>query len=779
MKHKLLGAYLATTAILAPTVASADPTTLIVSAIWGSAAAAPAIGVALVKIGVGLLYSALGAALQSTTGKPKNGGVQTQTTTNGEQTPQSFILGRYLTAGNAVCPDMSHGIGGDTRYYTRVIDAGDVWSEGIEFAYVDGRKMEFDGATSPDGYGKTISVNNDWKDFIWAKFYDGTQTTADSMLIAKYGSYPNRPWQNDMIGRGIPYGIFTFLWRNEPQIYRGQPQIELVLKGVKLYDPRKDTTAGGSGAHRFNDRSTFEWTENPVVMIYNILRGITLPSGEIYGGGYAAADLPYSTWASAMNICDQTVGSRKRYIAGYEVKIGTADAGGEVPLSVIEELLKTCSAELCDVAGEMFIRVGEPALPVKYITDDDLLRTSPWGLKPFKTYDRSYNTVHATSPNPGAKWKANEAPPRVDTALLARQNGEELVANLSLPACTNNSQTQQLMKAWLADEARRRIHEFALPADGMLLQPLKTLSWTSTENQYTNEQFEVEQMGINTSSLAVSLLVRARSASDFVWTPGEDLNTSTPNPDPLLNAAVGLSNFTLSSLAIPDATGTNRRPALRMNWDAPATGVTGVKLQVRIKATGHLIFNGSSQDFDQGSYRLENGVLPETTYQARGRPIGPRETVWTSWTDPAAEATTGTQYVNTVDIKGQAVTKAVRVRKNEKKTIGSSWVTVASLSFTRDVGFQTKFKIAFALDGQGSGVGIARLQRNGADFGAQGAFSTGVQGAQDQKAWVVYDDQTSGGKVTYTLQFKKGSIPPYSYNVRVWNVDIEAEHVKR
>lgn len=630
---KLTTAFLTTTALLAPQAASADPTTLVVSALVSSGVtfAGTAVGTALVKIGIGLLYSALGSALSPNGQKAKNGGVQTQSTTYGEQTPQSFILGTYLTAGNAVCPDMSHGVNGDTRYYTRVVDAGDVWYEGIQFAYVDGRKMVFDGAASPDGYGNTISTGSDWQDFVWAKFKDGTQTTADSMLLAKYGSYPNRPWQSDMIGRGIPYGIFTFLWRNEPQIYSGAPQIQLVCKGIKLYDPRKDSTAGGSGSHRFNNQATFEWTENPVVMVYNILRGITLPSGDVYGGGYSAQDLPYSNWAAAMNVCDQTVGSRKRYIAGYEVKIGTPDIGGEIPLSVVEELLKTCSADVTEVGGEVYIRVGEPELPSKFITDDDLLRTSSWGLKPFKPYDQSYNTVHATWPNPNSKWKATEAPPRVDTALLARQNNEKLIADLSLPAVTNGSQVQQLMKAWLADEGRRRVHEFAIPGDGMLLRPLRTLSWDSTVNQYVDEEFEIEQMGVSAETLAVSFLVRGRNAGDYIWTPGEDLNTSTPDPNPIDNSPQTVPGFNATQTTIKDGTGADRKPAILLTWSSPLPGVTAIRFQTRVFGTNTVAVEGSTANVDQGYHPVSEGIVKSVQYQARARLVGPKNTVWTSW----------------------------------------------------------------------------------------------------------------------------------------------------
>jgi hypothetical protein len=34
------------------------------------------------------------------------------------------------------------------------------------------------------------------------------------------------------------------------------------------------TVAGGSGSHRWNDPSTWEWSDNPAVCRYNWVRGI-------------------------------------------------------------------------------------------------------------------------------------------------------------------------------------------------------------------------------------------------------------------------------------------------------------------------------------------------------------------------------------------------------------------------------------------------------------------------------------------------------------------------
>ena len=142
-------------------------------------------------------------------------------------------------------------------------------------------------AIHPD-YGPTLTRSN-YVGFAWCRFKDGSQTVVDPMLLDKYGSAGARPWEATMVGRGVAYAVMTYLWRDSPQIWDGRPTEKFVVKGIRLYDPRKDTTAGGSGAHRYGTTSTHEWSDNPVVMIYNLLRGIQIRGGHVYGGGFAAA----------------------------------------------------------------------------------------------------------------------------------------------------------------------------------------------------------------------------------------------------------------------------------------------------------------------------------------------------------------------------------------------------------------------------------------------------------------------------------------------------------
>ena len=91
-------------------------------ALWGGWAAGAAFSSTLVGgLAAKLLTSVALSALQSAMAPSSTGGGLTiSTTLYGEQNPETIILGRYATGGQAICPPYSHGK--SNRYLTHVIE---------------------------------------------------------------------------------------------------------------------------------------------------------------------------------------------------------------------------------------------------------------------------------------------------------------------------------------------------------------------------------------------------------------------------------------------------------------------------------------------------------------------------------------------------------------------------------------------------------------------------------------------------------------------------------
>ena len=156
-------------------------------------------------IGGRLLASVAISALQAALAdKPtaQQSGIRTQQTLTGGITPASFLIGKFASEGQLLAPAMSHGTVGGTpnAYLTYVIELGDIPGQNLLDVIVDGEEAPFGDTDHPD-YGTPLLGR--FEGYAWVKFYDGTQTTVDPMLLAKYGDYPDRPWTSDMVGQGI------------------------------------------------------------------------------------------------------------------------------------------------------------------------------------------------------------------------------------------------------------------------------------------------------------------------------------------------------------------------------------------------------------------------------------------------------------------------------------------------------------------------------------------------------------------------------------------------
>ncbi len=621
-------------ALLVADPASAAPVVWVIAAVSGTYGVVTAV---VVRFGLAIAASALTRALAKRRTAPPPPGIRTQGTTSGDTTSQSFIVGRYATDGNLVAPEMTHGTSGDTpnAYLTLVIDVGDMPISGFVGAIVDGHKVFFDGPVHPE-YGAEATGYFAGK--LWAKFYDGTQTVADPMLLDKYGTAAERPWTTEMIGRGVPYIIYTCLFDRE--IWQNKPTIRNIVEGIKLYDVRKDTSVGGAGSHRWGNSATYEYTRNPIVMTYNVARGITLPDGRIYGGGYSHDELPLTVWAAAMNICDQDFNNQETYIAGFEIRVGE-----DSPLDVIDTLNAAASADVADLGGVMHIRAGGPGLPVAFITDGDILRSQPQELDPFPNLKDTHNGIRATYPSPGELWEARDAPMRSDAAALA-EDGEELIADINLPAVTRGNQAQRLMAAWLKDERRFRRHNITLPPDGLLVNPMDTISWSSTRNGYESKLFDVGMTGTTPRTLVTGLSVREVDPNDYSFAIADLLPISAPSVTPVVILPQAVPGFGLQGVQIADATGTPRRPGLKMVWSGNLSDVRAIRFTLRVKLTGEIVASGSTHDVESGSWIISEGILPSVEYEARAMLVVNRPKAWTNW----VAATTPAIFLGAADI---------------------------------------------------------------------------------------------------------------------------------
>lgn len=565
--------------------------------------------------------------------KTASPGISTERKLTGGVNSRSFILGTYATAGAEVAPPMSQGSTSKTPnlYLTYVVAVSSLPIEGLRGIIVDGEHVPIESFNDPamPTYGQRLLGKFDHDGGrAWLRIHTGDQTVADSFLLDKFSSYPNRPWNGNMVGYGMGYMVTTFRWDSD--ITKGEPEIKYVVAGVRLYDPRRDSSRGGSGTQRWGQPATYGYTENPVVMIYNILLGIDMRDGRRYGCGADLDDLPLANWVSQMNRCDEVVDlgdgeSEPRWRAGCEVKVNEDEPG-----DIIDLLLDTCCGTIVEIGGVWKIRVGEPDLPVMFITDKDFLVTKPQELDPFPGVRESRNTINATYPNPAEVWAAHDAPTIRVAAYVAEDHDEELSFDLNLNGVTSPTQVQRIMWAMLKDDRRWRSHAGTFGPYGMPLEPLDTVSWTSHRNGYTSKLFELTSTEEDVPRLLTGLALREVDPTDYDWTPTLKL------PDPVapggwvIPNAQSVEGFSVVAFA-KEGAGNSVKPAIRALWDPEgAVDARGLKISVRRVGDPILTTDKTVTLLSQG-YTDIDGVLPNTTYEVQAEYDVDRPTVPTAW----------------------------------------------------------------------------------------------------------------------------------------------------
>ncbi len=634
-----------------------------------SAASAAATWLAAGSIAANLLVSVSLSALQSALARrslknQRQPGIKTEYTTEGGTKPMTFIVGRYATAGHMVCPPMSHGRSGfktPNAFLTYVIALGDVPGQTLESVIIDDEEVKFEASEADIPVGGAVPSGHpgwwytqqgldpanpeadqarivigrpaigDLSNNCWIRYHDGRQTEADPFLLAIYGegtkwdNGSNRPWTSDMVGKGTAYIVITF--RFERELFSGLPRCKFVMGGIPLYDPRKDTTVGGSGPQRWSNPNTWASSENPLVQTYNVMRGIPIEGGPYWGLGAEAEDLPVAAWTPAMNACDEIVDGVARYRAGIEIGVD------DEPLDIIEDLLKTCSAQLAEFGGVWKPRVGGPKAPVYFFDDSAIVLSESQSYKPFSGLADTYNGVQASYPEPKQLWQPKDAPPRYSPEYEAADQGKRKVAQLSLPACPYQKQVQRLTRALLHDNRRFRRHQITLPPEADVLEALDSVGWTSGENGYVGKIFEATELAEVTETCNVQAALRERDNADYDWSPDFELPSSVPATTIVKREPVVPPSFTAEGISLKDAQGRPRRPAARLRWGG--WGLEGIaRVFWEIRQSGAIeTMVGAVDEPESGQAIVAEGILPDEVYEARIKFFSSaRDPVdWTGW----------------------------------------------------------------------------------------------------------------------------------------------------
>lgn len=595
----------------------------------------------LIQLVVGIVLNVASTLFTQTqqSEKPRPGFRGTVQT--GGKTPRSFLVGTIAVPGKQVYWNSWGSSGGTPNAYgVDVISFGDLPITALTGLYVNVVEETISGSGHvTQGY----PVTGDKAGYLWVEFFDGTQTTANSYLTGKFGSDADRPWTSDMVGRGVPYCTFTALISDEK--WSGFPSYMAEFQGLKLYDPRLDTTAGGSGSQRWTDPSTWAFSDNNIVVIYNILRGIHYSTGStlgdwVWGGRAREAQLPYAPWAAAMDACDEDIdldagGTEKRFRCGREISFN------ERPADVIAELLTGCTGRITQSAGAWYPLVGVPDTADGSFTDDDLIATEGLTFEPFPNLDQIINGATATYLEPSQAWESKETAPYYRSDLEAEDDDRRQVDGFDLNTTFSATQAQRILKATVEESRRFKRHVVAMRPSFGQYRPLQVLEWTSTLNSYTDKLFLITAK-TELPNGNVILGLQEIDPTDYAWTTADENTVSFAPLTPIRPAPIPMTGWSAAPYTFTDASSNGRRPGIEVSFTGGLQDVQSVRIQVRKDFDDNaVVWDSGEQPYDPTDADPVTrtitwaGILPDTDYEVRGRFISPpasgRTNDWSDW----------------------------------------------------------------------------------------------------------------------------------------------------
>lgn len=307
----------------------------------------------------------------------------------------------------------------------------------------------------------------------------------------------------------------------------GIPNIKAKVKGKKLYDPRLDSTNGGSGSHRADDSSTWEWSDNWALCVRDYL-------ASSYGLNCSAAEIDDAACIAAANISDEQVlistgpdTYQSRYTCNGVVYLD------KTPADIMGSMLTAGAGMIPFAQGKYRILAGAYRTPVVSLTIDDL-RGSIQMQTRIPRHER-FNAVRGTYVDPLKYWQPADFPPVRNATYVTQDDGEEVFRDIELLFTTDAIEAQRIAKIHL--EKSRQGITINIPAKytAFKLNVGDTFMLTIAHFGWTNKVFFVTKWELQAEG-GVDISAQEEASECYDWSLGEATvidpapDTNLPNP---------------------------------------------------------------------------------------------------------------------------------------------------------------------------------------------------------------------------------------------------------
>jgi Putative phage tail protein len=278
------------------------------------------------------------------------------------------------------------------------------------------------------------------------KFYSGREDqVAEPVLYqnSQSDAQDRKHWTAQHHGRGVCYVIVEVQPDDKVKL-TANPTIEFIVRGRKVWDPRKDPAYGGVGTHSRANKASWEWSDNVALCATDYRLGVRLGTTKVLGCGTPIGRIRMDSRMAAANACDAP---RALLGGGTEPmwRIAAAVGNDRIHRDNLAIFYDAMAGSETERGGTYRLRAGGVESPVFAFTDADLVK----GPRKFKSkrprLDRR-NGVTGKFADPLKNFELVDLPPRFSTADEIRDGGERRTSELTFSQVPSGTQGQHLME---------------------------------------------------------------------------------------------------------------------------------------------------------------------------------------------------------------------------------------------------------------------------------------------------------------------------------------------
>lgn len=400
--------------------------------------------------------------------------------------PSPYLMGRTYFGG-VLRHDV--GYGGrvnkvDNPYRGMVLEysvAGPV--DGLEALYFDHSPLTFAG-TAATGY---------YAGFLYRSFQLGNRPEG-AALAPQWPSMPGWGASSKLSSKAAVLWGLKFD-KDGKRFAGGVPLMGAAWRGVKVYDPRLDSTyPGGVGPQRRDDETTWTYSERPALHALTYALGRYVNGLKVMGVGLPVDGIDVASFVAGANVEDAN---------GWTV-------GGVIfePGDRWDNLKNICaagSAEPVFSGGRLSYKQDAPRVSLATITRDDLAE-GPVKVREVQTWRDRLNGIVPKYRSEAHKWGYVASAEVTVTGYLA-QDGEPKVEEIQWNLVQDKDQAAQLA-AYRLVNGRERVIDLVLKAAWRIYQPGDLLTIDLPEEELVSVDAVMINRTVDPASLTVMATFR-------------------------------------------------------------------------------------------------------------------------------------------------------------------------------------------------------------------------------------------------------------------------------